>query len=420
MLSSIVTRHHGPSVLPAWFYWLGEVERLGAVTYEVRHSRRPIARLEIMAPAFEPGLGGVHPRARWVLSRFAIQRRQEGNLVLESPLSCAKLHLLDGSAAATLVALARPCSIADAARIGDVPRTVAADLMSVLEYAKLIVPADAAEKTPEDAPASLGLWHAADLAFHGRSRSGRHDDRADKFRFRHTVSPLAAVKPRMSARPIPLEVPRADKISDADPPFTTVLEGRRSIRTYDDRRPITLSQLGEFLYRTARLKETIEPDGKLLLYQSSRRPYPGAGGCYELEIYPVVNRCRGLKRGIYHYHPSDHTLEPIPNSAPAVPTMMRDTLIAEDAGGPRQVVLTITARFQRVAWKYNGSSYAAILKNVGVLFQTFYLVATAMGLAPCALGGGNADLFGRVVGLPFHEESSVGEFMLGSRAPAAE
>jgi SagB-type dehydrogenase family enzyme len=70
-------------------------------------------------------------------------------------------------------------------------------------------------------------------------------------------------------------------------------------------------------------------------------------------------------------------------------------------------------------WKYEGMAYATILKDVGVLYQTMYLVATAMGLAPCALGCGNADVFSQVAGLNPYEEGSVGEFLLGTRSPAA-
>jgi SagB-type dehydrogenase family enzyme len=55
-----------------------------------------------------------------------------------------------------------------------------------------------------------------------------------------------------------------------------------------------------------------------------------------------------------------------------------------------------------------------ILKHIGVLFQTFYLVATAMQLAPGAIGGGNSEQFCKVAALNEHEESSVGEFSLGS------
>jgi SagB-type dehydrogenase family enzyme len=60
-------------------------------------------------------------------------------------------------------------------------------------------------------------------------------------------------------------------------------------------------------------------------------------------------------------------------------------------------------------------SYSALLKNVGVLYQTMYLVATAMNLAPCALGAGDSDLFARAVGLDYYAETSVGEFLLGSK-----
>jgi hypothetical protein len=44
-----------------------------------------------------------------------------------------------------------------------------------------------------------------------------------------------------------------------------------------------------------------------------------------------------------------------------------------------------------------------------------YLVATALGLAPCALGGGNSDAFAAAAGTDYYAESTVGEFVLGSR-----
>jgi SagB-type dehydrogenase family enzyme len=79
------------------------------------------------------------------------------------------------------------------------------------------------------------------------------------------------------------------------------------------------------------------------------------------------------------------------------------------------VLLIVSARFDRVAWKYSSVAYSLILKNVGVMFQNLYLTATAMGLAPCALGGGDADVFARAAGTDYYAETSVGEFLLGSR-----
>ena len=100
--------------------------------------------------------------------------------------------------------------------------------------------------------------------------------------------------------------------------------------------------------------------------------------------------------------------------------MLRDA--AESTATPEdtlQVLLILAARFPRVAWKYESIAYALTLKHVGVLYQTMYLAATAMGLAPCAIGGGDADLFARAAGTDYYAETSVGEFLLGTPRPQA-
>jgi SagB-type dehydrogenase family enzyme len=76
------------------------------------------------------------------------------------------------------------------------------------------------------------------------------------------------------------------------------------------------------------------------------------------------------------------------------------------------VLLLLVARFGRLQYKYSGMAYAAALKDVGVLFQSFYLTATAMGLGGCALGGGDALAFEQASGLDRWDEGSVGEFLL--------
>ncbi len=57
----------------------------------------------------------------------------------------------------------------------------------------------------------------------------------------------------------------------------------------------------------------------------------------------------------------------------------------------------------------------APLGEILCAFQTMYLVATALSLAPCALGAGNSDVFARALGSDYYDETSVGEFLLGSR-----
>jgi hypothetical protein len=49
-----------------------------------------------------------------------------------------------------------------------------------------------------------------------------------------------------------------------------------------------------------------------------------------------------------------------------------------------------------------------------------YLAATAMGLAPCAVGAGDSELFAQAAQTDYRVETSVGEFLLGSQRPGAE
>ena len=78
-----------------------------------------------------------------------------------------------------------------------------------------------------------------------------------------------------------------------------------------------------------------------------------------------------------------------------------------------QILITIAARFCRVSWKYSSVAYSLILKDVGVLLQTLYLMATDMGLGGCAIGTNNIDLFAKMTGIEFHVEGPVGQFALG-------
>ena len=86
---------------------------------------------------------------------------------------------------------------------------------------------------------------------------------------------------------------------------------------------------------------------------------------------------------------------------------------AMDAPATPQILITIAARFDRISWKYSSIAYSLILKDVGVLIQTLYLMATDMGLGGCAIGSINIDLFAKMTGIEFHIEGPVGQFALG-------
>jgi SagB-type dehydrogenase family enzyme len=93
--------------------------------------------------------------------------------------------------------------------------------------------------------------------------------------------------------------------------------------------------------------------------------------------------------------------------------LLRGAQFAMDAPAAPQILITIAARFGRVSWKYSSIAYALILKDVGALMQTLYLMATDMGLGGCAIGIANIELFAKMTGVEFHVEGPVGQFAIG-------
>jgi oxazoline/thiazoline dehydrogenase len=198
-----------------------------------------------------------------------------------------------------------------------------------------------------------------------------------------------------------------DRLTTHDHPTAWTMENRRSRRRKDGN-AITVTQLGEFLYRTARIQRELFTGE----YNASLRPYPGGGAIHALEVYLATERCEGLIDGLYHYCPARHVLEILPLTSEQSRELIDRAQFSMGKEGRPRVLFVITARFQRLAWKYEGLAYALALKDLGGLYQTFYLTATAMDLFPCALGTGDTDLFCRSAGLEFHVESPVGEFAL--------
>ena len=144
------------------------------------------------------------------------------------------------------------------------------------------------------------------------------------------------------------------------------------------------------------------------------RPYPAGGALYEIEIYPCVRAVSGLTPGVYHYLPRDHALERMAGDAQAFDVLLKLAEAAIPGADPPQVLFVLTARMDRISWKYEGLGYALVLKHVGVLFQSFYLAATALNLTPNAIGAGDPALFAAASGTDAELEPSVGELVLGT------
>jgi SagB-type dehydrogenase family enzyme len=389
------------------------LERLApALTRSVVVGRRRLATAVPMAAeaVLRPRVP-VAPETRITLSPFAYLRRSEDGALLESPLSRHRIVLHDAAAAALVGTLAGRRTVgAAAAAVPDL------GLDAGRAVVDLLVAADIVELDAEPEDPGLALWDFHDLVFHSRSRLGRHDHPfGGLYRHGATHEPVEAVASPGTGTLIPLPRPDWTDVVGRDPTLTEALESRRSVRDYDAT-PITKVQLGELLYRAARIRGVVpvEPEG-VPAYNAVDRPFPTGGGSGELELYLTVARCEGLDAGAYHYDAAAHGLRRLDATERDRSELLGAAWRAAAGRVDPQVLITITSRFGRLSWKYSSIAYALTLKHVGVLYQTLYLVATAMGLAPCALGSGDADAAARAFGLDWATESSVGEFLIGSR-----
>jgi SagB-type dehydrogenase family enzyme len=346
-----------------------------------------------------------------VLSDDVLLRRAEAlagpagrGLVLESAADPTRCDPISARFAAALGAMAEPRAVGDTYADAPLP----ASWLDVLVAAGILI--SARDGAPLDA---RERWEFHDRLFHTRSRLwfGPVRPFGTTMRLAGVITPLPAqhVPSTASGPPIALAVPDLDRTGSVEPSFTAVAETRRSRRRPSG--PLAVDALASLLYRVARVRavHATTVGGEL------DRPAPSGGGIAAISVYPLVVACEGLDPGLYHYDGVGHVLRALsaaPSDALARLTSdARQTAMLEP-DAPLQVLLLLAARFGRLQYKYSAMSYAAVLKDVGVLYQSLYLTATVLGLGGCAMGAGDALAFEQASGLDRWEEGSVGEFLV--------
>jgi SagB-type dehydrogenase family enzyme len=359
-----------------------------------------------------------------VLSRFAYLRRRGNEMVLESPRAGGLFRISDPKVVAALAALASPQPIKRFRRHDGFPGL---ELLALLVDCQILFKVDPARDVgfrAAEGDDNLMLWDFHDLLFHTRSTEGRHANPVGgHYPYAGVMVPLPAVRSPWPGRKIDLHKFEAAD-SPAISPTAGLLRERHSTREFDGGRPVTLAELARFLACTARVQlkwqGPIDGEDGGPVVEYADRPYPSGGSSYELELYLAVDKCEGLARGFYHYDADGHALAEIEVPARELDALLMASEFAMGAPTVPQILITIAARFGRISWKYSSVAYSLILKDVGVLIQTFYLMATDMGLGGCSIGSTNIELFAKMTGLDFHVEGPVGQFAFGRGVPESK
>ena len=384
---------------------------------------RDLVVIEPQIPDYRPRTAKLINADVIALSRFAYLRRRGNEMVLESPRAGALFRIGDLKIAAALAQLASPQKIG---KFRKAPGFPGIELLALLLDCQILFKVESGKEANlrwSEGDDDLVLWDFHDLLFHARSTEGRQANPLGGLYPYAGLMPLPpAVRPAWPGKKIDLRnlvASTSENLALSEPSmtFAQLLKERHSTREFDDARPITLVELAQLLDSAARIRakwsSSLDMDGGGPEISYAARPYPSGGAAYELELYLSVANCEGLVRGFYHYDADEHALTPIVVRSQDLDAQLAAAEFAMGASAVPQILITIAARFGRVSWKYSSVAYSLILKDVGVVFQTLYLTATALGLGGCAIGTNNIELFSKMTGLEFHVEGPVGQFALG-------
>jgi oxazoline/thiazoline dehydrogenase len=348
----------------------------------------PWLRIEALGGRFAPDYAAPQPQGRR-LSRFAFLRRDGERILLESPEVDARIVLTPKG----LGLLPAILAAGDESAPGRDPA-----VEHVLARCGFMEP-------PGPEAEDRRTWAFHDRLFHEATRnnvSGRL--LGGTYPFKDVFPSPPAVKPPMSAALI--ELP-ASAGTNASASLYEVMERRRS-RRGPGRRPLQLDELAHLLWRVARVRAVRSATPQDVV----DRPIPGGGSIGELEFYLAIHRCDGLESGFYHYVGTQHALAAIP-TAPALLKRAIDqagTAQGLEGGARPDCLMIVSSRLPRLAWKYENVAYRVALLNAGVAVEALYLVATDLGLSPCAMGTASSTLFEQITGLAPWEETAIAEF----------
>ncbi len=158
----------------------------------------------------------------------------------------------------------------------------------------------------------------------------------------------------------------------SDTSIEQALLKRRSVREYKED-SLGIDQVSQLLWSAQGI--TVKWGG---------RTSPSAGALYPLEIYLVAGEVKGLKPGLYHYEPGNHSIVR-KKDGDLREKLTRASLDQEEIlNAPAAIV--ITAVYERTMQKYSQRGIRYVHMEVGSAGENIYLQAESSGLGTVFIG----------------------------------
>ncbi|MDY6854924.1 MAG: SagB/ThcOx family dehydrogenase [Thermodesulfobacteriota bacterium] len=181
--------------------------------------------------------------------------------------------------------------------------------------------------------------------------------------------------------------------TEGDISLEGAIRNRRTIRSFKTD-SLSIEQFSQILWAGQGITEQ----------RGYKRSAPSGGALYPMDIYAVIGRngVTGIKPGIYHYNPSQHSVSKITEG-----DLLHDVARAALSQmwlATAPINLLITAEYSRICSKYGerGVRYAVI--EAGHISQNIFLQAEAIGLGAGIVGAFYDETIIRAIKIPISHE----------------
>ena len=185
-----------------------------------------------------------------------------------------------------------------------------------------------------------------------------------------------------------------------------LLETRRSARIYTEE-DLTLPQLSFLLWSCQGVKSI---RGKSY---ATLRTVPSGGARHPFETYLIIRKISGLKPGVYHYLPLEHSLEFI-HEVEDMGEFITKSLKGQSWAAKANVIFYWSMVAYRAEWRYGIYAHRAALMDVGHMAENLYLACTGIGLGCCAIASFSDELCNQMFKLDGEEEFAVYAMPVGT------
>ncbi len=185
------------------------------------------------------------------------------------------------------------------------------------------------------------------------------------------------------------------------------INDRVSVRAYSEEEPLSLEELSYLLWCTQGVKEATARPATL-------RTVPSAGARHCFETYVLVNRVEGLRRGLYRFLATEHSLQEV-NMDPGIAEMVTQACFNQRFVMQSAATFIWTAVAYRMAWRYGERGYRYMHLDAGHVCQNLYLAAEAVGCGVCAIGAFHDDALNEALRIDGVEQFAVYVGVLGKK-----